>query len=61
MKSSVILSICLDVSGVAIILVPDAKFASLTPSRTLIRILKCACAVALLAAGFLVDRYVTHG
>jgi hypothetical protein len=61
MKSSVVLSICLDVAGVALILVPDAKFASLSPSRTLIRIGKCACSVALLLAGFLVDRFITHG
>jgi hypothetical protein len=61
MKSSVVLSLCLEVGGVALILVPDAKFASLTPSKTLIRVGKCACSIALLLAGFLVDRFITHG
>lgn len=60
MKGSVILSLALDVSAIAIILVPDAKFTGITADPKWIRNGKRVCFGVLLLAGFLIDHYISH-
>ena len=60
MKGSVILSLSLDVVAIAILLVPDEKFKGITPDPKWIRNGKRAIFLVLIAAGFLIDQYISH-
>jgi hypothetical protein len=60
MKGSVILSLSLDVLAIAVILIPDAKFASFSGNPKRIRTGKIVCFLLLLLCGFLVDQYISH-
>ncbi|MGA2079292.1 MAG: hypothetical protein ABSH53_01570 [Holophaga sp.] len=61
MKGTVILSLTLDVSAVAIMFIPKARFGRYAKDERRVRIIKWSCAAALLIAGYLIDQYITHG
>lgn len=60
MRGSFVLSLVLDVSAIGIMLVPNRTFAPLSTDDRRVTFAKRACFLALLAAGFLIDQYVTH-
>ena len=60
MKGSVILSLSLDVVAIVVLLIPDEKFRPITPDPKWIRNGKRAVFLVLIAAGFLIDQYISH-
>ena len=61
MKGSFFLSLALDAAGIAILLVPDDKYRFITPNMKWISYGKRIGFLVLLGAGFLIDRFITHG
>jgi threonine/homoserine/homoserine lactone efflux protein len=61
MKSSAYLSLSLDALAVLIVVLPARFLRRVSTNPKVVRNLKRICGVALLVAGFLVDRFITHG
>lgn len=61
MRGSVILSLILDTMAVVFILLPARYLSGLSTDPKVVRNIKRVVGILLLAAGFLVDRFVTHG
>jgi len=60
LKGSVVLSLSLDVLAIGIILVPPERFAWVSADPKRVTLVKRTCFGLLLAAGFLIDQYISH-
>ena len=61
MRGSVFLSLTLDILAVVFIFLPARYLSGLSSDPKVIRNIKRVVGILLLLAGFLVDRFITHG